>query len=184
MINQIVAGDTLDFSTTVTGYPPSAGWTLMYRLVPRAAGPAAIIIATAVGLNDDHRAQVAPAITAAYAVGDYSWSSWVQKTGARYSVGAGQVKIWPDPSAIGFFDNRSYAAQLLAAMEASMMLQGSNARLKYTIGDRQVEYKNYTDLLAARTQLKREVASEDAASRMANGMRNPRFMGSSFDRYR
>lgn len=168
-INQIVVGDTLDFSTEVPDYTPADGWTLKYRLVPRVSGSA--IVLTSAASDGKHRVQVGPATTANWAAGEYSWASWVEKTGARYSIAQGQVTLLPDPAVTSApRDNRSFARKLLEQIETALMSGGGSARLEYTIGDRTVKYESKAEMLAARSKLRREVESEEAAERLRNGL--------------
>ena len=39
ILQEIIAGDTLDFSVTVPDYPATDGWTLKYRLTPQFSTP-------------------------------------------------------------------------------------------------------------------------------------------------
>ena len=180
-LNKIIAGDTLDFSTNVTGYPPSAGWTLKYRLVPRVTGAAILIICAADTATDFHRAQVAPAVTAAYVAMDYSWSSWVEKTGARYTVDTGGITVAPDPSAVSIVDNRSTAQRNLDTLEAAISARISGDLItKYTIGSRSLEKESITHLLELRAQLRAQVATETAQTNLNSGKINARFTSIGF----
>lgn len=168
-INQIVVGDTLDFATEVPDYTPADGWTLKYRLVPRVSGSA--ILLTSAASEGKHRVQVGPTTTATWAGGEYSWASWVEKTGARYSVAQGQVTLLPDPAVTTApRDNRSFARKLLEQIETALLNTGSSMRLEYTIGDRTMKYESRAAVMAARANLLREIAAEDNATRLANGL--------------
>lgn len=169
MIDTITVGATLDFSTEVVNYPPSEGWTLKFRLVPKTGNT--VINLTSAESEGKHRVQVGPVTSATWTAGEYSWTSWVEKLGALYPTESGVVRLLPNPTTtIAYVDNRSFAAQLLEQIEASMAAMGNKARLKYSIGDRSAEYHSYTDLLAARSRLQREVASENAAAALRAGL--------------
>jgi hypothetical protein len=169
MIDKITVGDTLDFSTDVINYPPSAGWTLKFRLVPKVTGTAIDI--TSAPSNDQHRVQVGPTVTATWAAGDYSWTSWVEKAGARYVTESGLVTLLPNPASSNVYaDPRSFAVKLLEQIEAALASRGNKAQLKYSIGDRSVEYSTFEELLKARSRLQREVAGEENAARLAAGL--------------
>ncbi len=174
--NKIIAGDTLDFSTNVVSYPPSAGWTLKYSLVPRIAG-AVILITTAADLATDfHRAQIAPSVTAAYAPMDYSWSSWVEKTGARYTVNSGSITVAPNPATVLLVDNRSVAQKNLDVLEAAIAARISgDLVLKYQIGSRSLEKESMNSLLALRAQLRAQIAAEAAKANLNSGKNSSRF---------
>lgn len=170
MIDSIIVGDTLDFETEVPDYPATDGWTLYFRLVPRVAG-AAITITCATAANGiDYRAQVAPATTATWTAGEYTWNSYVAKSGARYTVEDGQVTLLPDPGVTTApFDNRSHARKTLAAIEAVIEGRASQDQMEYSIGDRSLKRMPIVDLLMFRTQYRAEVRREDNDERIANG---------------
>lgn len=169
MKDSIIVGDTLDFVTTVADYPPADGWTLIYRLVPRVSGTAIEIVASTYGT--DYRVQVSPATSAAWTAGEYSWSSWVEKSGARYTVDSGTVTLQVNPETIAAYDSRSPARKALDALNAGLETFGSNAHVQgYTIEGREMRYRTFADFMAARDRLTAEVAREDNAARTAAGL--------------
>lgn len=172
MRTEIIAGDTLDFETTVNDYPATDGWTLKFRLVPRVTGTAISITCATASDGVSYRAQVAPSTTANYVAGEYTWNSWVEKSGARQVVESGQVTILPDPAVqTAPYDNRSWAAKMLDAMETAWLahMGGSPLRLEYSIGDRSVKYRDKAEFIKERNYLKQEVYNEDKAQALANG---------------
>lgn len=168
MNETLIVGDTLDFLTTVADYPPADGWTLKYRLIPRTSGTAITLTATTSGT--DYRVQVAPATTGAWTAGEYSWSSWVEKTGARYTVSSGLVTLIADPSAATTFDGRTHARRTLDAIEAVIEGRATLDQQEYQIGNRTLKRMPIADLLKFRSLYKSEVAAEAAASNLANGI--------------
>lgn len=169
MIQTITVGDTLDFSTTVAAYPPSAGWTLKFRLVPRTAGPTPIVLTSAAD-GDAHRVQVGPAVTALYTAGDYSWTSWVEKTGARFTVSQGQVTLLPDPAVVTSRDNRSQVRKTLDAINAVIEGRASRDQQEYSIGDRTLKRTPMADLIVLQTRYQRLANAEENETRLANGL--------------
>lgn len=172
MRQDIIAGDTLDFETTVADFPASDGWTLKFRLVPRAAGGTAIAITAGTGDDGEtYRTQVGPDVTAAYVADSYSWTSWVEKAGARYSVQAGEVRVLPDPALVTVpYDNRSHARRVLDQIEDLIDGRSLADRDAYTIAGRSLKLMAVTDLLRWRDLYRAEVAREDAAARAAAGL--------------
>lgn len=153
----IAAGDTLDFPVTGTNtpliadYPPSAGWTLKYRLVPLVAGTAIEITAsTDAGW---YRITVIPSTTATYGLGAYGWSSWVEKTGYRHVIESGQVTVLPNPATVAAgTDLRAQAEKAIADLLAAMATYtASNGHVKeYEIAGRRMRFEDksqITDLL-------------------------------------
>jgi hypothetical protein len=89
-LERVIVGDTLSDTVSVPGYPASDGWTLKYRLIPRVSGSAIAFSTTADGAA--HVLNVAAAVTAAWAAGDYSWSAYVDRgtiTAGTISAAAG-----------------------------------------------------------------------------------------------
>lgn len=169
-VSSIYVGDTLQYSVTVPEYPASVGYVLKYRFAPIAAGTAFTVTASASG--DDYAVNVSAATTAAWTAGDYTWSSWVELGAARYTVGQGYVTLLPNPAtATAGTDNRSTARKILAAIES--LLLGFTDVAEYTIGDVSIKRMSREQLLAARRDLKAEVAGEEAAERIANGQAVP-----------
>jgi enamine deaminase RidA (YjgF/YER057c/UK114 family) len=161
---KLVAGDTLDFLTTVADYPPADGWTLKHRLVPRAAGDDAITL-TASTSGSDYRTQAAPDDTAEWTAGEYAWTSWVEKSGARYSVDSGQVTIAPDPGVMAAgTDTRSQAQKAVEDLKTALATytasQGHVA--EYEIAGRRMRFASSADIVQKlnfwQSQLNRELA--------------------------
>lgn len=171
MLTQLIAGDSLTFTRSVPDYPASAGYTLSYRLVPiSGAGTAITFNATASGA--DYAVSVAPATTAAWAVGEYSWAAYVSKAGERRTVDSGTLKVAPDVGAVNApWDARSFARQALDAIEAAILQRASSTQLEVAVFGRTVKSMSHAELLAARSRLAREVEAEQAASDLANGVK-------------
>lgn len=165
----LIAGDTLDFDVSIPDYPAIAGYTLKYRLVPRAAGTPITITAAANGA--DYSVTVAPSTTSGWAAGEYSWSSWVEKTGARYTQEQGQITIQADPSAIAAgTDTRSEAAIALEAIRAVIANRATLDQQEYTIGGRSLKRTPMADLIMLLRHFEAEVAREEADARAARGL--------------
>lgn len=167
----LIAGDTLAFDTVLADYPAGSGWTLVYRLVPRTAGPSAIEI-TASADGDTHSVEVSATTTALWTAGEYSWSGYVSKAGERHTVESGTITIKPDPAVITSQDARSTARQILDAL---LELQASNAVSQghvseYSIAGRTMRFRDTADLITQIQYWRAEVAREDRAARIAAGL--------------
>lgn len=179
MKSPIRAGDTLNFLTKVIDFKASDGFTLHYRLVPRVSGAAITFDAAAEG--DDYRIAVSATVTDDWGAGEYSWSSYVTKSGERYTVDFGQVTILPNPETIGTLDNRSFARKRLDELEAGIAALRGGVK-SYTIGSRSMTYRDIPDMLVEYDRFKAAVADEDAAEKIAAGLGNPRNIGMRFNR--
>ena len=186
MKDQIIVGDTLDFSVSVPAFPPADGWTLKYRLVPRAVGGAVIEI-TATDDGTNYLVQVAPATTVAWLPGEYGWNSWVEKVGARFTVDSGLVTLEVDPATLPVgADTRSHARKMLASIEAALEAFAVDNTVKsYTIttgtGSRSVTRSDVPELIVLRDRYRTEVVNEEAVTGAAAQLGiNPRYIGIRF----
>lgn len=179
ILDQIIAGDTLDFVDAVPGYPATDGWTLKYRLAPRFTSPSQTpidLIATTYQTTD-YRVQAAPATTAAWKAGVYTWARWVEKSGARQSLGTGELQMQADPSQLAAgADLRTDAERALTdAQTALANFQATGGRVKsYAIAGRSMEFDSAGDILKLVTYWQAEVARERAARAKRDGAPDPR----------
>lgn len=181
MKDTIVAGDTLDFVTSVPDYPASAGYTLKYRLVPRTSGTAILLTAATSGV-DDYRVTVAPATSAGWTSGEYSAFAWVEKSGERHTVDPGLVdeqgnssllvRILPDPSAVAAYDGRSTARKALDdALTALATFHATNGLVRsYSINGRSMEFKDERDIRSRVNYWQAKVDSEEATTLLSQGL--------------
>lgn len=169
MKNKITAGDTLEFTTATPDYPASAGWSLVYKLIPRTAGTVISITSSASG--DDHLLQVGASTTANWAAGDYSWVAYATKTGERYTLESGSITVAADPGVVTALDTRSSAKKALNAINLLLETYGSKAYMQgYEINGRKQQFHSPGDFLAFRRKLAAEVAREDNVARINAGL--------------
>lgn len=163
----VVAGDTLTWKRTLADYPAGT-WTLKYRLI-NAAGKIDI---TATADGTDHLVSVAPATSAAYTAGDYTWTAWVEKTGSRVTVGSGTIIVKPDIAALNALDARTDAArivdQLMAAYQSYTTSNGHVA--EYEIAGRRMKYRSAAEILEQLNFWEARVIAEKKAERIAAGL--------------
>jgi len=184
MIEELIAGDTLDFLDSVPEYPPADGWTLKYQLVPRFTTPTqAPITLTATTSGSDYRVQEAAGVTATWKPGAYTWARWVEKAGPiRQSLGNGQLEVKTDPAvAAQGYDGRSHARKMLDTINAAMEAFSIGVK-QYTIGSRSMTKQDIPELLILRDRYRAEVANEEAGAKVAAGLPNPRNVGLRFNR--
>ena len=172
IVNELIAGDSLSFTVTVDDYPATDGWVLTYSL----RGPSVInLVAAASGSS--YQVQADTSTTATWLPGDYSWVSYVTKSGQRYTVDRGTLTIRPDlTQAVAGYDGRSQAKKELDDAHAALAgFRASRGRIKkYTIGTRTMEFESIAEILAEISYWKMRVANEDTASSLAAGLGNPR----------
>jgi hypothetical protein len=170
-VSEIIAGDSLQFTTSVPDYPASDGYTLKYRLVPRSAGTAIVITATASG--DDFAIDVAASTTATWGAGEYSWHAYVEDGSARFTVGTGQLTIKPNPATMAAgTDTRTLAAKALDDLKAALAAW-TPTRKSYQIGDVAMTFNTTADIVQMIEFWSRQVQAEKAAQSLAGGRLNP-----------
>lgn len=171
MRSEIIAGDTLDFETSVPDYPKSDGWTLTYKLIPRTSGTVISFNASGTADSaDDYRTQVGSTTTDDWAAGEYSWFAYVGLAGERYTVDQGTLTILPNPADTTAYDGRSHARTVLEAIEAVIEGRASKDQQSYSINGRSLQRMPIKDLLAFRAQYRAEVEAEDAQARIDSGL--------------
>jgi len=162
MQTDLVAGDSLNFLTTVADYSAADGWVLKYRLVPRNAANAAIQL-TSVAEGADHRVQVSAIATAAWPADTYGWTAWVDKGAETYTVRSGQIAVAPNPrTAAPGLDLRSLAQRALDDARAAFAAWKPTSR-SYRIGDREHVFNSTAEILRAISYWQAEVNREKAA---------------------
>lgn len=163
MQSSLVIGDTLRFLKSAPAYPPADGWTMKIRLVPRAGGSAQTLTATPEG--SEYLFNVPPATTSQWTPGEYGWSSWVEKTGARYTLETGgQLTVLPDPASVAAgTDLRSRAQKALDDARAALAAWKPTKR-SYTIGGRSWTFNSKADIVGVIHYWEGEVAKEDVAA--------------------
>lgn len=164
----IVAGDTLAWrrEDLQQDYPAST-WTLAYRLL-NSAGHIAI---TASADGNAFAVAVAAATTASYPAGTYAWVATVAAGAARYQVDQGSVVVRPNLAAATSSDQRSAARAALEACDTALRSYGAKAYLAdISIAGRRQTFRSPAEFMAFRSKLQAEVAAEDNAERIANGL--------------
>ncbi|MCA3174937.1 MAG: hypothetical protein ING36_05230 [Burkholderiales bacterium] len=172
MKSSLVVGDSLNFVTQVPDYLATEGWTLKYRLIPRSAGASIEISAVAEG--ESYRVQVAAMTTATWSAGEYSWASWVEKSGESYSLESGAITLAPNPrTATGGYDARSLAQKTLDDLRAAFAAwSASSGRTKrYKIGEREMEFNSVTDIIKLMDYWEGQVTQEQLSADLARGLK-------------
>ncbi len=168
MVDRITSRDTLDFTTGAPDYPASAGWSLVYKLIPRTAGTVYTLTSSASG--DDHRIQATAATTAAWTAGTYSWTCYATKAAERYTLETGVTQILPDPGAVSTLDTRTTAQTDLDNVTAMLSGRASSAVQEYEIAGRRLKNYPIGELLKLQSFFKQQVLAEQASARIAAGL--------------
>lgn len=182
-ISKLIAGDSLDFTTSVADYPATDGWTLSYRLIPRFSSPmqAPITITATTYETSSYRVQVGPSTTADWAPGAYSWASFVEQTGQRITLEqGGELTVAPDPgTAAQGTDVRSDSQRALdnARTALATYTQSNGNVAEYEIAGRRMRFSSAADIVKLINHLQGEVTRERRAASIAAGLGNPSRIG-------
>jgi len=164
----IVAGDTITWQKSLADYPATE-WTLKYRLL-NSAGKIDI---TAAASGSDHLVTVSSTTSAAFTAGDYDYLAWVEKTGARRSVGTGRITVVANLATAATYDGRSDARIVYEALLAgykSHVEAGNGFVAEVKMGERGMKFNTAADWLTQINFWKAQVLSEERAAKIAAGL--------------
>ena len=168
----ITAGDTLKFTKSLPDYVAPT-WVLTYALVKDAVQ---IAITASDNGDDDHLVNVAPATTAAWTTGVYSWNAYVTNTD-RYLIGSGFMEVKPDFAALtSGYDARKHCKIVLDALEATIEGKATKDQLSYSIsfGDggasRSISRMGFAELIEARLHYRGEYKRLERQARVDAGL--------------
>lgn len=169
----IIAGDSLSLVVAHVAYPAGDGWVHKLRLVARAAGGSVISLTSAAD-GDSHAYAVLASVTAGWAPGAYSFAGWVELGAAKNTTETGQLVIQPDPRQVAAgTDTRSQAERTLAdlvAAKATWDVTGGRQR-RYKIGEREMEFNSEAEIIQKILFWEGQLAAEQSAARLAQGLR-------------
>ena len=170
---ELRAGDTWTWTRSLPDYPATT-WTLKYRF-KHASAAGFEIVASAAG--SDFSISVAASASTAYEAGDWTWMSWVEKVdGTKITVGQGLTRILPI-IAMGWSPRHSTTAAM-PARRWRLSNPGSKIAIRPSRNTRspgrRMRYIPVVDLLKLRQLYKAEVAAEEAAAAIANGVAAPK----------
>ncbi len=164
----VTAGDTVEWTKSLSDYPAADGWTLSYRLINAAA--AIDIVSTASGA--DHAISESAATTAAWTDGEYRYQAYVSKAGQRYTVGSGSITIRPNLAAVvGGYEARSTWTKALDDLRAALAawLTTSGHVQEYEIAGRRMRFASADDIRKRIAIAEKEVAREASVDAAAAG---------------
>jgi hypothetical protein len=153
------AGTTITWTRDSTDTPPSAGWSLDYAL----RNADAALDLTASGAGNTYTVSVDAATSGGWLAGTYAWIAIATKAGVKVEVATGALTVLPNLAAPGALETRSFARQLLDAVEATLLGRASKGQLD--VVDMALEGRGLKRtpevLVKLRSQLMVEVEQED-----------------------
>lgn len=165
----IRAGDSAEWTRCMSQFPASAGWALAYRLVPRTGGCAVDIAATADVDGDGFTVTLAATATQEWAPGEYTLVGVMTEGARRSTVYAGSLTVAPNLMDVSEVDTRSRARQIVEAID-KYFATGDLGVLERQHADRTLRFRSHAELVSLRSFYAGQVAGEDAAERLAEGL--------------
>src|SRR5690349_6196809 len=113
----ISAGDTLAFLVP-GGDTPAGEWTGAAKIF----GPATSTAATVTQYNSgsDFLVTFPATVTDDLAAGDYRWAVTATKTGERYTIAEGRIRIQVDPGTVATTGGLEHCQRMLALIETAL----------------------------------------------------------------
>lgn len=165
----VVAGDTIEFKVLLPDYLPGDGWVLSYHIL-NASGDLGQFDATDNG-DGYHLVTISAATSALWDAGDdYTYLAFVAKSGLRYQVRSGSLRVLPNYATADSHDGRSWAQRTLSAVEAVLASKATKDQLSYSIAGRSLARYSFKELIEVRDTLRAEVRAEKDAERREKGL--------------
>jgi hypothetical protein len=153
------AGNKIDFSFPLAGYPASGGWSATVHL-----RCGSVKHAVALGsFGDTHTGSAAPATTASWRPGLYDLTVTVAKDGDRQVGYESQLAVLPDPAAdvITLTAREAELALVEAAITAVLEGKGVQAySIQTQAGQRNIQRMSLEDLRDHRLYVQRQIDAE------------------------
>lgn len=162
--NNFTKGVTLTWSASYADYPASL-WTLTYTFV----APTNKQEVTAIASGDDYSVTVAMAQTSTFIAGRYDYQAHVSNGTERYLVETGDTCVIEDFAATSGFDARSQLRQTVDAIDAYLLGNATNEQHTRKFNGREIQTHTRTELMQVRSQLKRELKTQERERSRANG---------------
>ena len=164
---ELVAGNSWKWTRDLSDFPASV-WTLTYYF--RNAANKFNAVASADG--DTHSVSVAPATTAAYVAGTYTWEAYATDGTDRYLADSGSLVVTADLSVDEVNDLRSHWQIVLDNVEAVIQNRATKDQLSYSISGRSLQRMPIADLMDLYNKAKAEVLKVENQERARAGLGN------------
>lgn len=162
--NNFTKGITLKWAASYADYPASL-WTLKYTFVNATDKQ----VVTAAANGDDYAITVAMADTSLFATGRYDYQATVENGTEKYLVETGTTCVIEDFASTSGFDARSQLAITVDAINAYLQGSATNEQQKTRFGEREIWKHSRLELMEIRSDLMRELKSEQQQAAIASG---------------
>jgi hypothetical protein len=170
----IVAGDSVAWTKTITSYAGTLNYSLQ---IFGSSDPPILFAATPPG-GPNFSISLAPGVTANWAPGRYTWTSYIDDGTNRHAIDTGEMVVLANP-AIAVAG--THATRTLAIIEAALEGRLPRGLETYVIDGQSIAKIPIKQLVEMRSIYADWVRSEYAQDRINRGESNPR---NSFARFR
>lgn len=167
----IYAGDTTEWTDSLSDYLASDGYTLQYSL----SGKDKRYEITGVADGADFDFTITAAVSILYIPGWYNWQAYVTKGAVRYTVGIGRLEIKTNiATAVGAQEGRSVAQITVDNLETIIKNKSTEGYESLAIGtangtSKQVTKMSWPDIISAYNFWRKELEREQDAVKIAGG---------------
>lgn len=173
--SEIVSGDSISwvdepFSDNLQNDIAPPDWSLRYAF----RGPSTLDL-VAVSYNGHWKTSATAAQTADLPAGVYYWQAFAINGANRVTYSSGQLTVKANlVDQEANFDGRSQAKKDLDSVQSAIRaIISGGAVQRYTIGNRSVDKMSLSDLYSIETRLKFQVAQENRAQMIKQGLGDP-----------
>jgi len=157
----------------------SPDWTVKYHL--RTSKPKGATITGSAYAGGGWEFTIASSVTADFSAGTWYYQTVADKGGnERQTIFTGSFEVFKDLAYTGvpaYYDGRTQLEKDLESVETAIrnIVSGGGIQ-EYKIGSRSAKKYELSELIMLKGQIKAEIARAGAASKIANGLGNPRSM--------
>jgi hypothetical protein len=159
----IYAGDTIEWTDSLSDYSASAGYILHYTL----SGMNKRITIDGVTDGGDHGFTISAADSAAYVAGWYQWQAYVTKGAERYTIENGRIEIKPNLAvAGGMQEGRSVWQITVENLETVIKNKSTEGYASISVGtpsgtSRAIGKMTWAEIYSALAYAKRQLAIDN-----------------------
>jgi len=158
---KLTAGVSVSWSVSFSDYPASESWELTYTLIK--SDTRIQIVGSADG--EDHLIEIAKAVTANYAVGEYEYQAHVSNGTERYQVEAGIIEVVTDfATQESGYDARSDNKKILDALSAAIVGRADKTQMTQSVGGIQVQHMTLDEQIRLQAKFQARVHKENVAA--------------------
>lgn len=172
---ELVSGETSSWDDLATTDSLGASVTSgAYALTYEFRGPVSLTL-TAAAQGDGWRTSLSATNSATLTPGTYFWQAIATKSGAKLVLKSGRVVVSASLAGVSTapYDGRTQAEKDLSDTQAAIRALAKGGVKSYTIGNRSLTKLDLPELLTLESKLKYEVAREQKADMIKNGLGNP-----------